>query len=265
MPNGYTPPITPTTSVGTPIPYIPGSKNSLHSIAATSPDDVWVVGSYHDIDSGDALILHWDGVIWNLLTTPGITDANTTLYAITAITPNDVWIAGIQYDGGRWDYPLALTLHWNGSSWSHSTNQYNSPYGIIPQAIAASSPDNIWMVGNGNPLLIRYQDQNGWVAPPYPNLSQDDFYQFEAVAPIDPHNVFLDAARQLSGSPYQAIVLNWDGTTWHELTLPFSSYETNLVDAISLTPNKTLFVGHTYNDEDNPGTILLAQLTKCVE
>jgi hypothetical protein len=115
----------------------------FNGVAAVSSNDVWAVG--YGGPNG-ALIEHWNGTAWSVVTSPeggdvgGVGDIG--LNAVTALSANDVLAVGENSSGG------ALVERWNGTAWN-----------VVPDtgalvvsgsdhtdliAISADSPTDIW-------------------------------------------------------------------------------------------------------------------------
>jgi hypothetical protein len=72
--------------------------NSLNAVSATSPTDIWAVGSIVDqaTNTNQKLIEHFDGVQWSVVPSPspltGDLDQNI-LNSVVAVSPTDITAA----------------------------------------------------------------------------------------------------------------------------------------------------------------------------
>src|SRR5207302_1303741 len=75
----------------------PGTQNNtLYGIAAVSANDVWTVGSQSSSGiPGQALIEHWDGTSWSVVSSPGLGMQPISLYSVVAVSANDAWAVGV--------------------------------------------------------------------------------------------------------------------------------------------------------------------------
>jgi hypothetical protein len=132
-----------------------GVSGYLSSVSATSPNDIWAVGS---TDNGN-LIEHFDGNTWSVVPSPQPA-GRSSLDSISALSPTNAWAVGSRTGLGARE--STFTLHWNGSTWSEvpspnprstadATNQLRS--------VAAISADNIWAVGTYDNLQTGHQDR----------------------------------------------------------------------------------------------------------
>ena len=85
--------------------------NSLYSVAAIAPNDVWTVGQGYGSPVNRTLALHWDGTAWSQFKTPNIGRGilANALYAVAGLGSDDIWAVGIGQQ--------AMALHWDGARW----------------------------------------------------------------------------------------------------------------------------------------------------
>lgn len=124
------------------------SGGSLVGVVALSATDAWAVGGYSGSDGTPrALIAHWDGTTWNLVTSPM---SYASLGKVAAASATDVRAIGwfeTTY-GGTMD---PLILQWNGSVWKQVTSP--QPSGATSSSLSLSSitsdgAGNYWIVGS---------------------------------------------------------------------------------------------------------------------
>ncbi len=137
----------------------------FYTVAGKSPSDVWAAGSNVQSDGGRG-VFHYDGSTWNSL--PRTNHDYIALTGIAPIALNNVWVVGTTNDSNT---PLALLLHWNGTSWSDSPHA-----GTALHDITALSAGDIWAVGadkDGHSAIEHYSAQ--YFSDAYPS---DPFYPF---------------------------------------------------------------------------------------
>lgn len=127
-------------------------NNVLNAISVRSANDIWAVGVYaHTTPSGttgDTLIIHWNGSVWSVVSSPNVTGSNE-LYAVSAASTNNVWAVGEYYDSTNSKYQT-LTEHWDGTAWSIVPSP-NTPTGTNwLLGVATVSSNEVWAVGFGN-------------------------------------------------------------------------------------------------------------------
>ena len=142
----------------------PGSAgNQLYAVSAVSKDDVWAVGQRLGGTVPDqALVEHWNGARWSVVSLPASVSSNVLLDGVTATRGGQVWVAGEadspagggrplieHYIGGRWQVAKLPALP-GGANWSNL-------YGVVP------GQGSVWVVGtyvdpatdNNNALVYR--------------------------------------------------------------------------------------------------------------
>ena len=143
------------------------------AVSATSPRDIWAVGSIHNNVPLAVLPLavHYDGTRWKRIQLPPRNRA--WLAGVTAVAPDDVWAVG---GGGVGRRPLVM--RWNGKRWRIVDMRGIAPYASDFRAIDAASARNVWAVGEagldavatfGFYALVGHWDGHGWsrVTTPY--------------------------------------------------------------------------------------------------
>jgi hypothetical protein len=161
----------------TPTPNPGASGNHLYAVDAVSRNDVWAVGQRLDGTSPDqALVEHWNGDRWSVVSPPASVSQSVLLDGVTATSEGQVYAVGeadSPAGGGR---PLiehfAIGHGWHvehlpavpgGANWSNL-------YGV---AIAGGS---VWAAGtyvdpatdNDNALVLREVD-GSWAIAGAPN------------------------------------------------------------------------------------------------
>jgi hypothetical protein len=126
-------------------------ENQLLAVSAAGPNDVWAVGRYGD--QGKTLTEHWNGVRWTILPSPspGRVDGKPegVLVGVAVVSARDAWAVGSYANSPSVGKPLALVLHWNGSSWRQVAVPHYGPKGSpnLLTAVSASSSGNVIAVG----------------------------------------------------------------------------------------------------------------------
>jgi len=113
-----------------------GSTGSLAAVSATSPANIWAVGTLRASDgSAQDLIEHYDGTSWTQSASPGPGE----LTGVSVTGASDAWAVG----GSQ----IGQIVHYDGTSWTPVPSQ---PVGGL-NAVSASSPASVWAVGDGTP------------------------------------------------------------------------------------------------------------------
>jgi hypothetical protein len=159
---------------------------AFQSISAVSPTDLWVGGSHnvHGVDQPAAA--HWDGVRWTQMLAPmPPTLSFGTFNSISATSASDVW-ANVYAEELFPDGQFARTdyiEHWDGSSWSITSNPTQGQEEVHLNGIRAFSSNNVWAVGWTGGIvqpipgaLMLHWDGTSWNVVENPNPPTLDFF-----------------------------------------------------------------------------------------
>ncbi len=215
-----------------PSPVVGTVDDELYSVAAIAANDAWAVG-YSMETSGNfkALIEHWNGTAWSLVSGPPI--AATIFYSVAASSSSDVWISG-QYADAKGN-SLPLIIHWDGAQWSIVASQLfaNDTYGGV-NSLAVLSPNDVWAVGTHNtlgyPVSAFATHWNGHAWSYVPVGGSLDLGSISATSDTNAWTVGY------GNDSTSNVIEHWDGNHWvfvPNLTLP--NLELNAIHAITST------------------------------
>jgi hypothetical protein len=130
----------------TPREGTPGGPRQAFKVWGSGPSDVWVVGTF-------ALVMHWDGAVWESFPPPVY--ETTTLTTVSGTGPDGVWMVG---GPGN-----ARVAHWDGTTLTDDTPP---PQDIVPgfNGVYASSTHGV--VACGESGSIYWRADTGWEADP---------------------------------------------------------------------------------------------------
>ena len=128
--------------------YMTGIETAMKSIYASSPNDVYVVGSSSD---WRGRMWHFDGKQWKLMYFPG--GQSYYLSDIYGFSANDIWVAG----GKSYRNPnpppnylvSSIVMHYDGTAW----NYLKTTGGGVLISVWGSSPNNVWFGGVNGTLF----------------------------------------------------------------------------------------------------------------
>jgi hypothetical protein len=202
----------------------PGSERDMfYSATATSPSDVWAVGTQEGNDGRFAtLVEHWDGTKWSVLDSPNPGPTGNLLFGVTATGPHDVWAVGQSLTDSGPDN--GLIEHWDGTAWTVA--QPTTPHGTSDALFSvAAANGQVWAVGetanpsNGASALVEHFNGSAWeeVSLP-PNGSRwTDLYGVTAVGDtVWAIGSFLDPT---TGN-FTSLVLQKAGDNWEVVHAP---------------------------------------------
>jgi hypothetical protein len=198
----------------------------LSGVSAAAPTDVWAVGrAKNSSTTQDALIEHWDGTMWRLVSSPPTDD----LRGVAAITPSDVWAVGVVDVSGNAERPLME--HWNGTAWQATAGSVPKEttlgaFGHLDAVTTIPGTNQLWAVGDvGAPspttgsevgqALIEQWDGTAWhiiATPPLPAEAVQS--ALSGVVALSPTDAWAVGSYTGSDGKARPLILRWDGTAW---------------------------------------------------
>jgi hypothetical protein len=164
-------------------PY--SGDNSLIGVRAFSESDVWAVGRGSNdpqgLASSAALIEHWDGVSWSVVTSPPPAESRDDLRSVAG-SAGAMWAVGYDVVAG---VVSPLTEYWGGSIWRKIAAPKPSTGEALLLGVATPAPSDVWSVGvssgpQDGQALAEHWDGNAWSVVPVPQLGTGS--SFEDVA-----------------------------------------------------------------------------------
>jgi hypothetical protein len=196
---------------------------TLTSVAALGPDDVWVLGTPGS-NSSD-IYLHWNGTSWKLFRGPNIGPhfGSAAMQVIAADHRGGLWAAGGWMRGyGEAGVPGGGTVErWNGGTWEVDRHAaWRKPLTMM----APVAPDDVWAITGGSfttagtygisPVEVLHWNGSTWrVELSLGGASSVYRAGLVAVSADDAYVIGGDAITQ------QPFIDHWDGTRWRSLPL----------------------------------------------
>jgi hypothetical protein len=132
----------------------PSAGGFLTSVTAPSAANAWAVGSTGGGPGDgtgpgeDALIYHWNGYHWKRVPAPAPRPASQ-LQGVSAVSASDAWAVGWTGYNASNGTIRTFIVHWNGRTWRKVHSPTPGMGGNL-LGIGASSPGNVWAVGQGS-------------------------------------------------------------------------------------------------------------------
>jgi hypothetical protein len=121
--------------------------NSLLGVSELSSGRAWAVG--YDIDASyaqKALVEHYDGSSWHIISVPEPGVDGNILYGVAANSDRDVWAVGGQRDAQDVWHPLVE--HWDGDRWTVAAFPTTANSGSeLLYAVSAVSSSDVYATG----------------------------------------------------------------------------------------------------------------------
>lgn len=216
------------------------TPNYLYGISATSPADIWAVGSYFNVSAGtdQTMIIHKDASQWSIVPSPNVGTGRNVLRAVSALAPDDVWAVGY-YNAGPGTREQTLTMHWNGSAWSIVSSP-NAPSGSsYLYSVSGNFDGELWAAGYSvdlasgatRTLILKWDDtSNQWnmISSPNPG-SVGNLLRDISVARGGGTEAWAVGSFSSSSSLTQTLTLRWDQATaeWSQVPSPNPGQPTN--------------------------------------
>jgi hypothetical protein len=150
----------------------PDGEESLHGIAGTSADDLWVTGTSGGPGGSGAILFHRDAGGWSRAELPSL-PGEPSLSDVTAVSPDRAFAVGHEGNGAS-----ALVLRWNGTTW----RKMPVPDGASAfNSVDAATARDVVTVGNSAAGLGRSFRWNGtaWRRIALPDGTQGSLIEVE--------------------------------------------------------------------------------------
>ena len=195
----------------------PAGGGAFGSVSATSPDDVWAVGSTGPTSEGQhhqTLIEHWNGRAWTRVPSPDVAGGPNYLNSVSATSYRNAWAVGAT---GFANNDATLIEHWNGTAWTVVPSP--TPDGDAQvMGVSATRRANAWAVGMTRgrtcrpncATFIEHWNGTAWTQVPSPAPAGAGLEALLSVSATGRHNAWavgtIGYARTLQ--------IHWNGKTW---------------------------------------------------
>jgi hypothetical protein len=180
------------------------------------------------------------GLGWDLVPSP-----DGMLLDVAVVAANDIWATG------KTDIPgLALTMHWDGTTWTNVPGP-NPGWSATASGVAALATNDVWTVGSyDNHSMITHWDSTGWIIVPSPDIGPYGTF-LKGVAAVGPNDIWAVGQHYINtNTNYQTAVLHWDGTGWSVVPSPSNGTNSSFTRIAARTANDIWAVGY----DDGGGT-----------
>lgn len=189
---------------------IPSATNYLpDTVAAVSPNDVWIAGGI-----AQAQVEHWDGSTWTIVQDATPSAFVSHVVSMTVISSDDIWAVG-NYSPQNSRDNLAYTEHWNGTKWTLVRVLNSKDGNNTAIAISADASNDVWFTGffdsyktNVTSMIVEHWNGSAWAYVPIPNASTIIPSGIQA---LSSNSVWFVGN---VGANSSGIIEHWDGTQW---------------------------------------------------
>ncbi len=232
----------------------------LFSVAASSPGNAWAVGEAFD---QAPLIEHWDGVKWQVTSSPQLSGKGGYLQVIAIVTPDDIWAIGEQFPrempgggpAGEVSGSTALIEHWDGKNWTLVASPESKPdpqSATVVNSITVISAHDIWIAGawvnhglnpNTQTALLEHWDGQKWTRVLDESaLEQDTSAGAILSSTVNAGGQVLAGGTQIGNDQvYHAYLERWDGQQWHKVDTSSLGLHATNITALSAVSNSDMW------------------------
>jgi hypothetical protein len=238
-----------------PSPVSPGDAvNSLSSVTVLSPGNAYAAGVESDTGSLQVqpLLEHWDGMSWEVETSPLTPRDHLHIARIQASSPTNIWAVGGFRDNQGIDE--TLILHSDGTGiWKVVPSPSPSPTFNDLTSVRALSASDAWAVGTTesgsvNKTLILHWNGANWtqVKSPSPGQagSNDELF---GVAAASATSAFAVGNVEAPNGHETALILRLKNHTWVTATSPHPGTDSPLLAVSAGSAANAWAVGSTTN------------------
>jgi hypothetical protein len=208
--------------------------NALQSVAALSTNKVWAVGYSVQGATKSALVKrtlieHYNGTVWQIVTSPDVGMGDNVLTGVVAISANNVWAVGSSPLG-------ALILHYNGTGWHLAS----APVACQLNAVTATTANDVWAVGvMSYRSCTEHFDGASWSLVSTPKMGTSD-NTLLGVSASSSRNVWavgtycIGNGCDRGGGNFRTLILHYTGSHWSVFSSPSPSSYENQLNAITV-------------------------------
>jgi hypothetical protein len=226
---------------------------TLVSIAALSPNDLWAAGYLLTTSIGGGeitpFIERFNGTKWVLAGLPigSGADILSGVHAIAPISDTDAWMVGYKDIVGDTSSGLAEIFHFDGHTWS----LFNSPGARASalRSVAAVSSTDAWAVGDQDNItktLIEHFDGKQWTIVPSPTPAGVMVVELWGVTAISSTDVWASGFQEGRNGINSPLVLHWDGKAWSVVPTPGQGTRSTTTFGITSVAPGDLWVAGTF-------------------
>jgi hypothetical protein len=130
-------------------PNASNSDNILYGVSGSGAANVWAVGT--QLPTANAtrvrtLTLHYTGTKWSVVKSANAGTEANSLYGVSVLPDKTAWAVGM-YTGPTGHNGLALTEHWNGSTWTALPAPNPGSSDNMLYSVTAVNDSDVWAVG----------------------------------------------------------------------------------------------------------------------
>jgi len=228
--------------VPSPDPGGPILYNALGAVTIISAKNAWAVGDYFPTPTTfRALIVHWNGAKWSVVSSPNPSLNKSLLLGVTATSAKDVWAVGFF---NSHNVQQTLIEHWNGTTWKRvpSPDPGGPANSASLMSVAASSPSNAWAVGwfdshGTQKALILHWNGIAWKRFTSPSVDRPSVNggvnTLSGVTILSAKDAWAVGTYSTLSTAQVTMAAHWNGKTWTLEASPNLGSFTNAFTAVA--------------------------------
>ena len=214
----------PTWSV-VPSPNPAGSTaNQLHGVACPKANSCFAVGESFEGSAPKALIEHWNGRAWHIVTSNPDTSVTSTLSSVACPSPTSCFVVGTHSTAAQ-PHSRTFIEHWNGRHWAVMAhpNPYRVTGDAVLNGISCPSTKSCFAVGSyestfyGPRTLIEHWNGHHWAIMNHPDPNPLGEPSFTGVSCPSLRSCFAVGSHTVGDAP-RPVIEHWNGRRWSMMT-----------------------------------------------
>jgi PKD repeat protein len=241
--------------------------NILSGIGCASANECWAVGVYYEPSSliTQTLIEEWSGAsgAWSVVSAPDTSASLTNaLNSVACASESNCWAVG--YAETAAGFAQTLIEQWNGTAWAivSSPNASAADSNVL-YGVTCTSASQCWAVGYSGATaqtLIELWDGTSWAIVASPDTGPALTNVLDSVSCISANNCWAVGYGDTSSTFSQALIAQWDGTSWNMVSAPSSApAQQNYLDAVTCVSASDCRAVGGISDEDGDLLTLIEQ------
>jgi hypothetical protein len=248
-------------------------ESYLNSVAAISANNIWAVGYTGDAPgSGEALVEHWDGKAWGVVSSPKPSATTGSVYTAVTRIPgtNQLWAVGYAMYGTigvrTTSYFQPLIERWDGSAWHivASPSLPSDAFSTNLNGVVALSATDAWAVGDYigsdhtiHPLIAHW-DGASWKVVTGPAQRGGSLSSVAAAGGHDVRAVGTISTGDTNNPRPHLLIEQWNGTAWQVAPSPEpSGAPYSALDGVTTDGAGNYWAVGSYRPKDNNSNLTL--------
>ncbi len=159
---------------------------------------------------------------WTTVPSPSVGQQANSLAGVAAVEDDNVWAVGWEFDQPTQAYRTVIE-HWTGARWSVVRSPNATTGWNFLNAIAVTSANDIWAVGQAatgsiSATMIQHWDGRRWQIVPSPSIPGVS-NTLAGVSVISANDIWA-VGYTLANGIFNPLSLHWNGAAWSLVAIP---------------------------------------------